>query len=267
MKKNFLKSLLVLSALMLAAVVAAGCGDSKSSSEQTPQQAMQSALKKTSTITSAKTDIKGSISMGSMPGSISLTGTGAFDTKAAKGGALELEFAIELAGTKQSFGIVSVDGKSYMVVGGKALEQKGDDSFDTGEVQEFIEELGDYLTNVKSLGGGKYSADVDVKKLISDNEDGKLSDLSIPGIGSGAKLQDALGNATVTVTVDSEGYAQTMDFNLSLTQAAGQSGSQGGLRATISLENINEPVTIEAPKNVVKDSSELGVIGQALTGN
>lgn len=266
MKKNFSKSLLVLLALILAAVVAAGCGGSKSS-EQTPQQAMQGALKKTSTITSAKTDIKGSIAIGSMPGSISLTGTGAFDTKAAKGGALQLEFTIELAGTKQSFGIVSVGGKSYMVVGGKALEQNGDNSFDTGQVQQFIEGLGDYLTNVKSLGGNKYSADVDVKKMIGDDKGGKLSSLSIPGIGSGEKLQDALGNATVTVTVDSEGYAQTMDFNLSLTQAGGQGGGQGGLRATISLENIDEPVTVEAPKNVVKDSSELGVIGQALSGN
>lgn len=253
------KPLLALLALFALALVATGCGDSKSSS-QSPQEAMQSALAKTATITSGQAKIKGSISVGSVPGSLSVTGDGSFDTKAEGGGALDLQMSVNIAGTEQEFGFVTVDGKSYLTVGDKALEQK-EGGLETGQVTAFIKGLGDYLTNVQEAGPNKYSADVDVKKMIAGNKNGDLSKLSIPGIGSGQDLQKSLGDASITVTVDSQGYAQEMDINLSLQQ----SSSQGGLRATISLSDINQPVTINKPENIVQSASDLGAIGAALS--
>lgn len=261
MKRISKMPFIALFAVVVLALVATGCGDSKTSSES-PQDAMQSALAKTATITSGKATIKGSISVGSVPGSLSVSGDGTFDTKAADGGALDLQLSVNIAGSDQEFGFVTVDGKSYLTVGEKAIEQKNGNSLKTGQVTAFIKGLSDYLTNVKSVGDNKYSADVDVKKMIADNKNGDLAKLSIPGIGSGAELQQSLGDATITVTVDSEGYAQTMDINLSLQQ----SGSQGGVRATISLSDINQPVTITKPENIVQSAADLGAIGAALSG-
>lgn len=256
------KPFLALIAVFVVALVAAGCGD-KSSSSASPQDAMKAALAKTATITSGTAKIKGSVSIGNLPGSLSVTGGGSFDTKAADGGALDLDFALQIAGTEQKFGFTTVDGASYLTVGDKALEQKDGNKLTTGQISDFIEGLSKYLTNVKSIGDSRYSADVNVKQMIADNKNGDLGKLSIPGIGSGAELQKSLGKATVTVTVDAEGYAQTMDINLSLLQSG---GNQGGVRATISLEDINQPVTISKPENIVESASDLGAIGAALAG-
>lgn len=261
MNRIFKKPLIALIAVLALALVAAGCGD-KSSSSASPQQTMESALAKTATITSGKTNIKGSISVGNLPGSLSVNGSGSFDTKAADGGALDLDFSVDIAGNKQEFGFVTVDGASYLTVGDKALEQKNGNTLTTGQVTDFIKGMSKYLTDVKSVGDNKYSAKVNVKQMIADNKNGDLSKLSIPGIGSGANLQNSLGDASVTVTVDSQGYASTMDINLTLQQ----SGSQGGVRLTISLTDINQPVTISKPENIVQSASDLGAIGAALSG-
>jgi hypothetical protein len=53
-----------------------------------------------------------------------------------------------------------------------------------------------------------------------------------------------------------------MDIDLPLSQG----GNQGGVRATITLTEINQPQTIEAPKNIVSSPSELGGLGAAFAG-
>jgi hypothetical protein len=62
------------------------------------------------------------------------------------------------------------------------------------------------------------------------------------------------------VKVDSQGYANYLDINLPIKQGSGE----GGVRATITLSDINQPVTITKPKTIVEDSSALGAIGGML---
>jgi hypothetical protein len=226
---------------------------------------MQAALEKTSTITSGMAKVKGSLSLGSLPGSLSITGGGPFDTKADGGPAVDLQLSVDIAGSPQEFGLVAVDGNGYLTVGDKALEQKGTSSFQPGQIPKFLKALGDNLTNVKSPAENSYSATVDLKKMIegATGDDAEaLKKLSIPGLGSGDSFTKSLSTADVTITVDAQGYAQTMDINMPITQG----GNQGGIRATITLSEINQPQTIDKPKNVVSDASELGGIGAALAG-
>ncbi|MGK2877216.1 MAG: hypothetical protein ACSLFF_01355 [Solirubrobacterales bacterium] len=258
------KTLLVVVSFALVAF-AAGCGDSKSSSES-PDQAVKNALTKTAGITSGRAAVKASLAMGSLPGSLTITGGGPFDTKAKGGPATDLQFSVDVAGTRQTFGVVAFGGKNYLTVDGKALEQKGSgSSFSPDQIADFIEGLGKYLTNAKSVPDtdNEYTATVDVKKLLSDSKAGdNLSKLSIPGLGSGQKLAEQVGNADITVTIDADGYAQILDIDLPITT----NGSQGGVRANIELSDIDQPVTIEEPTNVVSSASELGGLGAAIAG-
>jgi hypothetical protein len=260
--KRFLKhSLVAVLALALLAFVA-GCG---SKSSQSPEEAMKSALEKTATVTSGKFSLKGSFSAANVPGALALTGDGAFDTKAANGGSLEMTIAIDVAGTKQEFGVVTVGGDNYLVYDGKALKntKSTDGGLKPGEVGKLLDGLGTYLTDVKETSSGTYTASVDVKKAIADGKGNKdLSALSIPGLGSGEQLQKSLGQATISVTVNDAGYAEKMDFNIPITQ----NGSQGGVRITVTLTDINKPVTIEQPTNVVSSPSDLGGFGAAIAG-
>lgn len=259
MNSLFKKSLLSVLAIALVAF-AAGCGGSDKPSES-PDAAVKSALTKTSRITSGQADVKASLSVGSLPGSLSITGGGPFDTKAEGGPATDLQFSVNIAGSDQAFGLVSVDGKSYLTVGDKALEQKDAQSLQPDQIADFIAGLGNNLTNVKSTGEDTYTATVDVKKMIEDSKAGdNLSKLNIPGLGSGQELSKSVTNADITVTINAEGYAEVLDVDLPITTG----GNQGGVRATITLSEIDEPQTIEPPTNVVKDASELGGIGAAL---
>ncbi|MBJ7459568.1 MAG: hypothetical protein JHD02_10305 [Thermoleophilaceae bacterium] len=259
------KTLLTVVALALVAF-AAGCGGDSKTSTESPDQAVKNALAKTAGINSGNATVKASIAVGSLPGSLAIEGGGAFDKKAKGGGAADLQFSVEIAGTEQSFGLVTYGGKSYLTVEGKALEQKDSGtSLSPDQVADFIEGLSKYLTNVKSVpdSENEYTAEVDVKKLLSDSKAGdNLSELSIPGLGSGQKLAEQVGNADITVTIDDEGYAQVLDINLPINA----NGSQGGVRANIALSDINQPVTIEEPTNVVSSAAELGGVGAAIAG-
>jgi hypothetical protein len=260
MKTSIKRSALAILALAILAF-AAGCG-SKSSSSESPATAMKAALEKTATIKSGNAAVKGSISIGSLPGSLAVTGGGPFDTEAKGGGAVELNLSIDIAGSPQEFGLVSVDGKNYLTVGDKALEQKKSGAaLEPDQIASFISGLGDNLTNVKSPSENKYTGTVDVKKLLADGK-ADVSKLSFPGLGSGAELSKSLSTATVTITVNADGYADKMDIDLPLSQG----GNQGGVRATITLSEINQPQTIEAPKNVVSSPAELGGLGAAFAG-
>jgi hypothetical protein len=262
MNSFFKKSLLTVLALALVAF-AAGCGGDDKPTES-PSAAVKSALAKTAEIKSGNADVKGSLAVGSLPGSVSLQGGGPFDTEAEGGPATNLQFSVDIAGTEQKFGIVAVGGKNYLTVDDKALEQKEDQgSLSPDQISEFIAGLGDNLTNVKSTGEDTYTATVDVKKMLEASKAGdNLSKLNIPGLGSGQQLAQSLSTANITVTIDAEGYAQVLDIDLPISTG----GNQGGVRATITLTEIDEPQTIEEPTNVVKDASELGGIGAALAG-
>jgi hypothetical protein len=255
------KSIFLVLAIAVAAL-AAGCGSSSKSSAS-PVSALKDALNKTSQIKSGKADVKGSLAAGNLPGSIAIEGGGPFDTKAKGGPAADLQFSVTVAGTDQHFGIVAVGGKNYLTVDDKALEQKGSGSLSPDQISAFIAGLGDNLTNVKSTGDNAYSATVNVKKLIQDSKSGDdLSKLSIPGLGSGQQLAKSVGNADINVTVDDAGYASVMDIDLPITTG----GSQGGVRAKITLSDIDKPVTIEEPTNVVSSAAELGGLGAAIAG-
>lgn len=269
MHRTLKTPLILAAAVALVAVFAAGCGSktSSSSSSQSPEAAFKAAMEKTSTITSGKSTLKGSMSVGSLPGSISISGGGPFDTKAEGGPALDLTLSVNIAGNDQKFGFVTVDGKSYMVFGDKAVEQKnsGSATADPGQIADFIKGLGENAADVQKTAENTYSATIDVKKILADakkQSDSKLSDVQIPGLGNTDQLEKTLGDTKVTIKVDSEGYAQNMDINMSIKS----DGSTGGLRMTIDLSEINQPQEISAPKNVVSGASELGGIGSALGG-
>jgi hypothetical protein len=253
---------------LLAALLVAGCGDKKSSSES-PETAIKSALDKTAQIKSANAAINANLSTGSLPGSFDIKGSGPFDTEAEGGAAFDLDLSISVAGTEQKFGFASVDGKNYVKVGDKAIERKGDDAtIEPGQISDFIAGLGKYITNAKSEGETNglttYTATVNVKQLIEDNAgatgSSSLSKLSVPGLGSAGDLKDSLSTADITLGVNADGIAQTLEIDLPIKQGT----STGGVRATITLTDINQPVTIEAPKNVVDDASDLGALGGML---
>lgn len=262
MKRFSLKSLFVLAALAASLLVLTGCGSDEKS--ESPQAAVKAALEKTSTITSGNTKLKGSLSIGSLPGSIAIAGGGPFDTEAEGGGAFSIELALQIAGTEQKFGIAAVDGKNYLLVGDKAIEQKKKEgeTVDSGQIADFIKNMGDYITSAESSDPNTYTATVDLKQLFADNADknGGLGGLSIPGLGTAEEVTKSIDSAEISIEVDSEGYADELVLNLPISTG----GDQGGLRLTISIEEINEPQTIEAPTNVVSDPSELGALGAAV---
>lgn len=255
-----------------AALVATGCGGDDKAADKSPADAVTASLQKTSEVKSGSADIEGSISTGSLPGSIAVTGKAVFDTEATGGAAMDVDLSVSVAGTEQKFGFVAVDGKNYLTVGDKALEQKGANSqqLEPGQISSFISGISKYVTNAKNTGEADglttYTATVDVKKMITDNANDKeqtdLSKLSIPGVGSGQELQKAVSTADITVGVNSDGYAQELRIDMPLTI----SGNSGGIRVNITLSDIDQPVTVEAPTNVVDSASALGGLGSLLSG-
>lgn len=259
---------LLLAALIIGVFALTGCGGSDSTDG--PKQAVQDALTKTSTITSGKAELKGSLTQGTLPGSISIEGGGPFDTKASGGPAYEIMLDLGIAGQKMSVGVVASGGKNYLVVNDKALEQTGKNAglgLDAQGIADFIKGLGEYVTKAsEGSAADTYEATVDLQKLFADGASGDssaLKNLSIPGLGSAS---ENFKTAEVVVHVDSDGYADTVDVNLPIgEQKEGDSSdSQGGLRITLKLTEINQPQTVEKPKNVVKSASDLGSIGQYL---
>jgi hypothetical protein len=264
MTRIFRQSSIALSVLALCAFAVAGCGSKSADNNVAPSQAIQNALDKTSEITSGRAKLKGSLALGSMPGSIAITGGGPFDTKAKGGAAFDLEISLGLAGTQQKIGIVALDGKSYLVMGDRAVEQSKDDSMSFGgdQIASFIKGLGKYVSNAKEAGENTYTADVDMKKLIADvQKNSKGADLKIPGLGSIGDLKETVGSAALKVVVNPEGYADSIDINMPINSG----GSEGGVRLTLDLTEINQPQTIEKPKKIVDADSALGGgLGSAL---
>lgn len=251
MNQTFKKSPLILLVLVAAAIAFAGCG-SESKSDTTSQiDDIRAVLDKTSTIKSGNASIDGTLSAPGVPGTITLAGGGPFDTEAKGGPAYKLELQVQAAGSEQNIGIQAADGKNYLIVKGKAIEQeKSAGSLEPKQVSEFIKGLGEYMSSVEKTSDSTYTAKVDMPKLLSSapgKEANEASKLALPGLGSAGEFAKQLGVADVTVNVDPQGYADKIELNVPITQG----GSEGVLRVTISMDEINQPQTIKKPTDVV----------------
>lgn len=263
------KTLLLLVLIAVSAFVA-GCGDS--GGDQPPDARVKDALSKAAQIKSGVAEIEASLNTGGFPGNIQLDGGGPFDTEAEGGAAFDLKFTVGVAGTEQELGLVSVDGKNYIAAGDRAVEQKGDAAtvFEPGQISGFIESLGDYLSNVtegsEAEADGQtldsYNATLDIKKLIEDAkaEGSDVSKLEIPGLGSAEDLAKQISTADLTIGIAEDGLPRLLTIDLPIKTGQGE----GGLRGTLILTKIDQPVTIEKPANVVDDPAALGAIGQFL---
>lgn len=281
LNNRFLPALAAL-VLLAVALVASGCGDKKSSSSADPQTRVDTALKNASTITSGKSTINATIAMGSLPGAFKITGGGPFDTKAAGGGAFDIALKVNVAGFDQTIGLIAVDGKNYIEIGDKAFltdpKSKNSGAIDPKTIQELINSLGKYVSGVTQVAGktvdGKsldvYSMTVDLGALAKesvDKNDGEGA--SIPGLGNVADLATSLGKAKMTVGIDSDDMPVELGIDASVggsTGESGDSGNGGSLKGTLVLTDINKPVTIDKPSNVVTDSSALQALGGMLGG-
>lgn len=260
-------NVLVVGLLAVAAFAFAGCGGDSNSVP--PEQAVKDALEKAATITSGQSELKATINTGGLPPSFDITGGGPFDTEAKGGPAYDLDLTVQVAGTEEQLGFAAYDGKQYLTVGDKAAELEKGGSLDPSSIKTFIDSLGGYVSGAEQLEDktvdGKtlsvYSVDVDVDKLVADakkNGD-SLADLSIPALGSVDQLADSVGDVTATIAVADDGYPHELSVNIPIQRGS----SEAGVRATITLSDINQPVTIEAPENVV-ERSELGGIADFL---
>jgi hypothetical protein len=264
------KSLLTLALIALAALFAVGCGDS--GSDEPADVQVKNALAKAAEIKSGVAEIEASINTGGFPGNIKLDGGGPFDTQASGGAAYSLDFPVGVAGTEQQLGLVSVDGKNYIVAGDVAVEQKGDaaTTFEPGQISEFIASLGDHLSDVtegsEAEADGQtltsFNAKLDIKKMIEDAQaDGsEVSKLSIPGLGSAEELAGQVSTADLTIGIADDGLPRLLTIDVPITS----DGMEGGVRGTLILTKIDEPVTVEKPANITDDPAALGVIGQFL---
>lgn len=264
-------SLLACFAVLAFALALSGCGGSDES--VSPDSAVSDALKKAATITSGEAELNATINTGGFPPSFDITGGGPFDTEAEGGAAYDLDLVIQVAGTEQQLGFAAVDGKRYLKVGDKAAETRdsASGSLDPSSVKDFIDSLDKYVSNVKqgedkTVDGESltvYSFDIDVKKLFDDAKSSgdDISKLSIPALGSVDELADSVEGATGTIAVAGDGYPHELSVDVPIKNGT----SEANVRGTIALKKINQPVTIEKPKNIV-DESELGGIAQMLGG-
>lgn len=269
-KTTLSRLLLMVALLAILALGIAGCGggDAESSDD-----AVDAALEKASDIKSGKAEMKASILTGSLPPSFDIVGGGPFDTEAEGGVAYDLDLVVQVAGTDQDLGFTSVGGKSYLKVGDKAAELDGDTSasMDAGSIKDFIDSLGNYVTETnfeeeRNLGKDKlkvYRIIFDVKKLLAEltDENKALSNFSVPGLGSVDELAAGVQNGTGSIGVAPDGFPRVISVNVPIARASVQSG----IRVTLTLTEINQPQTIEPPENIVP-RSDLGGIADFIGG-
>lgn len=268
-KTPALNKILIASLALLAALLLAGCG----SDEEDPQKVVESALEKAADITSGQAEVKASILTGALPPSFDIVGGGPFDTEAEGGVSYDLDLTVQVAGTEQELGFAAVDGKSYLKVGNKAAETKNNTGggLDPGSIETFIDSLSDYVTEAsfseeRNLGKEQlkvYDVVYDTAKLLEDlsNDNPELTQLSIPGLGSVDQLSEGIKNSTGSLGVGTDGFPHLITLNVPIERTS----TQAGVRLSLTLTEINQPVTIEAPENIV-ERSELGGIADFLGG-
>jgi hypothetical protein len=264
--------------LLGVALIASGCGDKKSSSTVPPQERVESALKNAANIKSGKSTLNATIAAGSLPGSFKVTGGGPFDTEAEGGAAFDISLKVNIAGFDQTIGLIAVDGKNYIEIGDKAFlsdkNSKSSGAIEPKTIQNLINSLNKYVSNVKQSASKEingetvdvYSMTIDLGALAKDSvakNDG--AGASIPGLGNVSDLATSLGKADATVAINSDDMPVEIGIDADVGGAT-DSGNSGGLKGTLVLSDINEPVTIDKPKNVVTDSSALQALGGMLGG-
>lgn len=281
----------MLAAVAALALLAGGCGGKDkdaSTSSATPQQRVKTALLNTQKINSGVVKLDATLSGGAAPGSMKITGGGTFDLKAAGGPAFDLEVALDIAGQSQKIGFVVVDGKSFMKFGDRAFsmdEAKKDGTSATGklggikpeQIRKMIESLNAYVTDFKQTGtlqvDGQtltvYTAKLDVNKISSKAQKDSGGQIpSIPGLGDLSSLTRMFRGTVVRVGVGDDDLPHSVSLETSIG-ASGTTGSgslAGTVKANILLTKVNEPVTIKAPKNVVKGADALGALGSMFGG-
>lgn len=267
--RRFPLRFLLVASFAAFALAITGCGGSED--ETSPDDAVSAALTKAATITSGKADLKASVLTGSLPPSFDIVGGGPFDTEAKGGPAYDLDLTIQVAGTDQVVGFAAVDGQSYVKVGEQAAEvdSKSTGGLDPASIESFIDSLDDYVSGAEQAEdrqeGGEtlkvYNVDIDVQKLLADakkDNDG-IAKLSVPGLGSADDLEKSVSDATGTIAVAPDGFPRSLSINVPINRGS----TEAGVRATLTLTDINEAVTIEKPSNVV-DRSELGGLAELL---
>ncbi|MFY9487974.1 MAG: hypothetical protein WAP35_04665 [Solirubrobacterales bacterium] len=276
-------TLIVFVLLALVALFSSGCGDDKSSSAADgvvdPTVRLKTALSNAAKLKSGEFTLDATISGGSFPGALKITGGGTFDT-AAKPAEADVNLSVDLGPTKQELGFVSVAGKNYVKFGDRAFEMKegktGGSSMtvDPKQVQSLINSLDEYVSDVKRDGttqaAGKtldvYTAKIDVDKIATDAENKNGGDLpSIPGLGNTKDLAKSVGETTVSIGIDDQDLPRSLALNTSFGGATGDA-DQGGLKATLLLTEINEPVEIKKPANIVEGQDAIQALGGLLGG-
>lgn len=281
----------MLAAVAALALLAGGCGGKNKTSSKSaaaPQQRVKAALLNTQKINSGVVKLDATLSGGAMPGSMKITGGGKFDLKATGGPAFDLEVALDIAGQIQKIGFVVVDGKSFMKFGDRAFsmdEVKKGGTSATGDlggikpeqIRKMIESLNTYVTNFKQTGTQQvdgqtltiYTAKVDVKQISATAQKEAGDKIpSVPGLGDLSSLTRMFRGTVVRVGIGEDDLPHSVGLETSIG-ASGTTGTgelAGTVKANILLTKINEPVTIKAPKNVVKGVDALGALGTMFGG-
>lgn len=289
MNRFRLTSLLTL--LAVFGLLVAGCGDDNqtSSSNVPPEQRVKTALQNASKINSGSVTLDAAISGGGLPGKMKLSGGGDFDTKAEGGPAIAIDVKFDMGfGEPQEIGLVSVDGKSYLKFGGKyyaadsmvpgATGASGSTStaIDSKQLQELIDSLDGYVSDVKAAGTKKvgddtldlYTATIDVKKAVAEAKKQAGSALEgLAALGGAGDLTEGVGETTVEIGVDSNDLPRSFKLNTSVEAGStGGTSSGGGIEASLVLTEVNQPVTIEKPDEVEEGSSLLEAFGSMFGG-
>lgn len=294
MNRFRLISLLALVAAI--ALVATGCGGDKksSSSNVPPSQRVKTALQNVEKIDSGSMTMSGSLSGAGMPGKMSVSGDGKFDTKAEGGPAVEMKMKLDLGfgGQPQEVGLISVDGKSYIEFGGKFYsadsmmkgitgatgdsKPKSSTAIDSKQLKEMINSLSGMVGEVtasgtKQVGGEKvdvYTATIDVSKAVDEAKKQAGSALDgLSALGGVGDLGKIFGDTKILIGIDSNDLPRSIEIKSTVDpKAAGASGSGGTIEGSLILTEVNQPVTITKPAKVESGSGLLEALGAMFGG-
>lgn len=289
-----LRALSLILALSAVALIAAGCGDDKSSTASTSsadaKAALIAALKNATAIKTGEMQLDGKFgfSGGSAPslGNITLAGKGPFDVSDPADPKLSLEIEVGVLGQTQKLTVTVIGKKTYLTVNGQAIELEGNDGnavkqltdgLGPGAIARISKQFETNVTNVKKVGVEKvgdgdvtvYAADIDFGKLIEafseDGKSGVFGQLS----GTDAKqAKDAFKAKKVEFGVDESGkVVRLIRIEAEIVDPTGKDEGSGTFEITIKLLESDGPVEITAPPNAVKgDASSLGGLLGAFGG-
>ncbi|MFY9468732.1 MAG: hypothetical protein WAP37_01255 [Solirubrobacterales bacterium] len=282
------RPLVLFAALAIFALVATGCGsDAEKNSSATkpaasvdPATRMKAALANSAKLKSGEVKIDAALSGGGFPGSLKITGAGVFDMEAKPKPAVDVNFSIDFGSQKLQLGFATVGGKGYVEFGDRAFELNKKQSraasgmsIDPRQIQDLVNSLDVYVSDVKKAGtleaGGEtldvYTAKLDVKRLVNDlakKSGNKL--LSVPGLGNTKDLASSVGETTVRIGIDANDLPRSLGIDATFGGGATGGGAAGGIKATLILTKVNEPVTIKKPANVTKGQDATQALGGLL---